>query len=60
MKSLISGMEGILEALIPNIGHADAKHNPDWPALKWEDDRLSSTHRKIDNKVRFLSASSHL
>jgi len=60
IKDEFNGMSGFLEGLIPNIGHADAKHNPDRPALKWEDDRLSSTHKIIDNKARFLAASKHL
>jgi hypothetical protein len=28
---------GLLEAFIPNIGHADAQYNPDIPSLIWED-----------------------
>ena len=28
-----NAMQGILNKTLPNIGHADAKHNPDWPAL---------------------------
>ena len=43
-----------LSAAIPNIGHAEAGHAPDWPALVWEDTRL--IHERIDNKARFLEA----
>jgi hypothetical protein len=32
--------DGMLEWVIPNIGHADAKHAPDWPAHIWSDTRL--------------------
>jgi hypothetical protein len=60
MKDEFNAMKGFLEHLIPNIGHADAKHNPDRPALKWEDDKLSSGNKKIDNKARFLMASEHI
>jgi hypothetical protein len=49
-------MKGIIENLIPNIGHADAKHKPDAPDLKWEDERLVPSHAKIDNRKRFLEA----
>jgi len=51
-------MSGLLSQAIPNIGHADAKHYPDWPALIWRDCRL--THETIDNKQRFLAAATHL
>jgi hypothetical protein len=40
------------------VGHAHAKHNPDWPALSWDDTRLVEPH--IVNRVRFLDAASHL
>lgn len=38
----------------PNIGHADAEHHPDWPAHRWEDNRLVDS--RIDNRTRFLDA----
>ena len=47
-----------LGRLTPNIGHADARHNPDWPALVWRDPRLID--EAVDNKVRFLDAARHL
>jgi len=53
-------MKGLLESLIPSIGHADAKHQPDLPALIWEDERLVPSHTEIDNKKRFLEAASCL
>ncbi len=43
-----------LSAAIPNIGHAEAAHAPDWAALVWADTRL--IHEPIDNKARFLEA----
>jgi hypothetical protein len=49
-------MEGLLERVIPNIGHAKAMHNPDMPALIWKDGRLVSSHSEVDNKKRFLEA----
>jgi hypothetical protein len=45
---------GPLERVSPNIGHADARHHPDWPALVWKDSRLS--RQQVDNKQRFLEA----
>ncbi len=47
-----------LGKLTPNIGHADAGHNPDWPALVWRDPRLID--EAVDNKGRFLEAAKHL
>ncbi|MCX5806157.1 MAG: hypothetical protein NT010_08860 [Proteobacteria bacterium] len=49
-------MKGLFEGLIPNIGHADAKHKPDEPDLIWEDERLIPSISQIDNKKRFLEA----
>lgn len=51
-----NSMKGLLEKIIPDIGHADAKHTPDWPALVWEDRRLIRKNSTIDNKERFLIA----
>lgn len=45
-------------AVTPNIGHADAGHNPDWPALVWTDPRL--IQNAVDNRARFLEAGAHL
>jgi hypothetical protein len=55
-----NSMSGMLEKLSPNIGHADAGHNPDWPALVWQDKRLVIKNRRIDNKERFMSAAGRL
>jgi len=44
--------------LLPNIGHADAKHHPDWPGHRWDDERL--VENQISNKLRFLSAAKRL
>jgi len=49
-------MKGFFTTFIPGIGHADAKHKPDIPALIWEDERLVPSHSQIDNKKRFLEA----
>lgn len=43
---------------IPNIGHAEAKHHPDWVGHSWEDDRL--VEGKVDNNLRFVSAAKRL
>ncbi|PKN05240.1 MAG: hypothetical protein CVU74_02795 [Deltaproteobacteria bacterium HGW-Deltaproteobacteria-9] len=52
--SEFNAMTGPFSAAIPNIGHAEAGHDPDRAALVWEDTRL--IHERIDNKVRFLEA----
>lgn len=49
-----NGMRGPIDSVIPDIGHADALHSPDLPALTWHDDRL--IHEPVDNKTRFLQA----
>ncbi|MEJ2406672.1 MAG: hypothetical protein P8171_20735 [Candidatus Thiodiazotropha sp.] len=41
-------------ALMPDIGHADALRHPDWPAHRWEDNRLVES--AVDNRMRFLDA----
>ena len=38
----------------PDIGHADAEHHPDWPAHRWEDERLVKD--EIDNTDRYIDA----
>jgi len=55
-----NSMSGVLEKLAPNIGHADAGHNPDWPALVWKDSRLLGKNGRVVNKERFLAAAGHL
>ena len=55
-----NSMSGLLQQLAPNIGHADAGHNPDWPALVWEDKRLLPKNARIDNKERFMKAAGNL
>ncbi len=43
---------------IPNIGHAEMLHHPDWTAHRWTDDRLVESD--VDNNLRFLSAAQRL
>ncbi len=57
------GAEDVFNSLgkiTPNIGHADAGYNPDIPNLIWEDVRLISTNRMIDNKRRFIEAAKNI
>jgi len=49
-----NAMAGPLSTITPNIGHADAQHNPDWPALAWRDPRLKDGRR--NNKPVFIEA----
>ncbi len=53
-------LEGFVNHLIPSIGHADAKTNPDRPAHIWTDPRLMPGSRTISNNERFLSAAGRL
>lgn len=40
------------------VGHAQALHNPDEPALIWNDPRLIKG--RVDNRARFLDAAEHI
>jgi len=40
------------------VGHAQAGHNPDEPALIWKDSRLVET--RVDNRFRFLEAAQRI
>ncbi len=51
-----NGMKGVIEKLLPNIGHADAKTDPDIPGKIWKDKRLVSKNSLIHNTERFLQA----
>lgn len=51
-----NGLGGVLEKLTPNVGHADAKHQPDIPGLVWKDKRLISDHQHVHNAARFINA----
>jgi hypothetical protein len=53
-------MKGIFEKVIPNVGHAEAKHSPDWPALIWDDGRLIRKNSTIDNRERFFTAAGRI
>ncbi len=49
----ISSPSGIFT---PNIGHADAGHNPDLVCHRWTDNRLIAGYEEIDNNQRFIEA----
>ena len=53
-----NSMTGPLSLAIPDIGHAEALHNPDWAALVWKDKRLIAS--RIDNRDRFLEAAGQI
>jgi hypothetical protein len=55
-KDEFNAMKGFLQGLLPNIGHADAKHSPDIPNLMWKDARLTSKYNLRKNKEIFLTA----
>ena len=50
----LTDFNAIGKNLIPDIGHADAMHSPDWVGYKWNDARLTSS--EINNKLRFITA----
>lgn len=56
--SKFNAMPEIDAKLLPNIGHLDAKNNPDLIGLIWHDNRLKNP--MINNAKRFLSASKSL
>ena len=43
---------------MPNIGHAEFFHHPDWVGHRWEDNRI--VENNIDNNLRVLSAANRL
>jgi hypothetical protein len=53
-----NAIQSPLGEIIPNIGHADARHNPDEPALVWRDTRVIAERR--DNKALFLDAAANI
>ena len=53
-RDRFNAFPGFFNRLIPNIGHADAKRLPDWPACVWQDVRLTTP--RVENKTRFLEA----
>ncbi len=53
-----NAVQGMLEPITPQVGHAGAGHTPDWPAVVWRDERLLK--ERVDNAARFVSAAAHL
>ena len=53
-----NSMSGMLEAVTPDIGHADAKTIPDEIGAVWKDPRLMNEER--DNNNLFLEASQYM
>jgi len=51
-----NGMKGMLEKALPEVGHAEAKHDPDIPGLIWSDDRLISKYALVVNCERIVQA----
>mgnify|MGYP001094047897 CR=1 FL=1 len=59
-KESFNDMEGLLEKIIPSVGHADAKYQPDIPGLVWFDKRHVSSHVEVRNKDRILNAAENI
>ncbi len=56
LKDDFNAMPGFVEILLPNIGHADARHEPDLVNNRWKDERLVEDLEIIDNNTRFIKA----
>ncbi len=56
LKDDFNAMTGLVEAVLPNIGHADARHEPDLVNNRWKDDRLVEDLEIINNNDRFIQA----
>lgn len=48
------GINGECMNPLPNIGHADFKHHPDWVGHRWDDGRILD--KEVNNNNRFLAA----
>jgi hypothetical protein len=59
-KEAFNDMEGLLEKIIPSVGHADAKYQPDIPGLAWFDRRHVSSHVEVRNKDCILEAAENI
>ncbi|MFH2055958.1 MAG: DUF6765 family protein [bacterium] len=59
-KDGFNSMDGLLQLILPNIGHADAMHDPDKVAHTWDDGRLFGERSAINNNGRFLEAASEM
>lgn len=55
-KDDFNDIRGLIETIIPSIGHADARSKPDIPTKLWKDNRLIEKNEAINNKTRFLDA----
>jgi hypothetical protein len=53
-------MGGVADIVVPDVGHAHARHRPDLPALIWNDERLIPEHAEVNNKIRFSQAAKRL
>jgi hypothetical protein len=51
----INGVQG---NMLPNIGHADLMHHPDWVGHRWDDSRVIMN--QVNNNLRFLDAAKRL
>ncbi|MCD6261998.1 MAG: hypothetical protein J7J52_03125 [Deltaproteobacteria bacterium] len=56
IKDDFNAMPGLVETLLPNIGHADARHEPDLINNRWKDERLIEDLEIINNNDRFIQA----
>jgi hypothetical protein len=59
-KDDFNSMKTLGTAFVPDIGHADAGHNPDMFCHEWEDNRLVSGNSRINNNERFLEAAQNI
>ncbi len=57
-RNTFNSLKNPFSPLTPNIGHAEALHDPDLPGNVWEDPRLLTP--QVVNKTRFLDAARDL
>ena len=59
-KDDFNAIRSLTTILVPDIGHADAGHNPDMVCHEWEDNRLVPENSRISNNERFLEAAQNI
>ncbi len=55
-----NSLSSVAWTFTPNIGHADAGHNPDLVCHQWTDGRLIESNKNIDNNTRFIDAAAQI
>ena len=59
-RECFNDMKGLLEMILPSVGHADADYKPDIPCIVWYDKRHVTSHFEVRNKDRILDAAGNI